>query len=75
MAAVRMQNAIRAACSTCDKRRHYFDDFYVPGIAQRTAELKPVFDLAQSKLEKLTHRIRVMDGDRYVGFMRRNTPR
>ncbi len=63
--------AIREGCSICQKRRHYFDDFYVPGIAQRHQELKPVFDLAQAKLEKLIHRIRVMDGNRYVGFMRK----
>ncbi len=72
MQKLRMQNAIREGCSVCDKRRRYFEDFYVPGIAQRHQELKPVFDMAKEKLEKLTHRIRVLDANnKYVGFMRK----
>ncbi len=71
MAAENWNSAIREGCGTCKERRNYFEQFYVPGIAQRMSEIRPVFEMAQAKLEKLTHRIRVMDGNRYVGFMRK----
>lgn len=65
----RIAAAVRLGCSTCDKHRHYFDDFYVPGIAERQAELMPVFQAARERLQEIVKRNRIMTGNRYTGFM------
>ncbi len=69
----RYWDAIRAGCSICDERRHYFDQFYVPGIAQRTAELMPVFEIAQEKLKETVSRNKLMTGNRYTGYLYKQT--
>lgn len=67
----RVAAAVRMGCAVCEERRHYFEQFHVPGIAERQEALRPVFQAAKDKLETMTKRIRLMDGDRYVGMMRK----
>jgi hypothetical protein len=69
MAEARLQRSIRFACSKCDAHRHYFDQFHVPGIAERMAAVRPVFEAARSNLQEMAKKNRIMTGNRYTGFL------
>ena len=67
MAEARIRRAVTFACFTCDERHHYFDQFHVPGIAERTTAIRPVFEVARSNLQEMAKKNRIMTGNRYTG--------